>query len=273
MLPRCLCPWAAFCLVASMSCPSAHADPPTSPPVSPPVEIGPASPPVEPPAAPPPPPAEPTSATPVEPPGPVYQPLEHRGFYDAQMFGAGVIGLVGDGPGGPASLVGAGGSVAVLMGGTPLRGLAVGGLARVTMAGGMTFHGGPLVTASVTPASGGAPSAPFPVSGNSSATLTEIAPFLDWFPDPASGWHLGASAGLGILDVRDDAGESMSSTTFAGSIFGGYQRWVGPHYSVGVVGVLSGATRAGFQSDETSSATGYSLAPVSFELAIMMLEY
>jgi hypothetical protein len=196
--------------------------------------------------------------------------MEHCGLYDAIVFSLGEAGAVGAGPSGSASIWGLSEAITVAVGGTPRPGLAVGGFARVLHDAG-TFHGGPIVTASVATVPGGPSSAPFTVTGNASATQFEIGPFVDWFPKPTGGWHLGAGAHVAGMSVYDDAGESQSSKPgLGGVLFGGWQNWVGPRISLGFEAIVTGTAQAGLD-DKSGNSTGYRLGLVSFELAYVIL--
>jgi hypothetical protein len=67
-----------------------------------------------------------------------------------------------------------------------------------------------------------------------------VGPFVDWFPDPHGGAHVGAMVGIaGIgLSNGDDEDENQSSTGWGGSLWGGYDFWVANQWSLGAEGRL-----------------------------------
>jgi hypothetical protein len=95
-----------------------------------------------------------------------------------------------------------------------------------------------------------------------SAGQVILAVLVDWYPDLKDGWHLGGSLGAVGLAVADAAGNDMSGSAFGGSVLGGYDWWIGPQWSLGLMGVIGASTTAGLQYGDGSS-TGYQLTPVT----------
>jgi hypothetical protein len=223
---------------------------------------------------PPPPSAPPAEAAPaprefVSGPAPRYR---HQGFYLAAGGGVAVLSAWGSGPSGSASMTGVGSESDVAIGGTVAPGLVIGAVARTWSISG-TFKGGPAISATATYFTNGQPSTSrFTLSGNASASTVELGAFLDWYPNPESGWHLGGSLGLGGMSVTDDAGTSSDSAGLAVSLYGGYQWWLGPAWSLGLVGVASGGTMSSFE-DGNQNDTGYRLMPLGIGLASKLLYY
>jgi len=249
--------------------------PPTEPASPPPASAAPSS------TATPPPPPE-TAPTPTEtataggagqvPPGFFGPRYRHQGFYLGVDTGIGFMGAWGSGPLGSASITGSGSEADIAIGGTIAPGLALGGIAREWSTSG-TFHGGPTITATTTHFANGVPSTTQgTLSGNAHATAVEVGAFLDWYPNPEKGWHVGASVGLGGMGLTDDAGTRTVSAAVAGSIFGGYQWWLGPAWSLGLQGVVSGATTGKFDDSDRNN-TGYTLTPFGIGLATQILYY
>jgi hypothetical protein len=133
------------------------------------------------------------------------------------------------------------------LGGTPFRGLVIGATLMVQGVDG-TFSGGP-------PGATGYAGAIAPIFGG----------LVDWYPSPQDGWHLGGALGLGGVGLTDSANNNSNGYGLGVSILGGYDWWIGPQWSLGLIGVLatSPAVRMTYQ-DQTG--TGYELMPVTIAL-------
>jgi len=196
----------------------------------------------------------------------------HQGFYLSAGGGLAVLSAWGSGPSGSASITGVGSESDVAIGGTVAPGLVIGAVARTWSISG-TFKGGPAISATATYFTNGQPSTSrLTLSGNARATTIELGAFLDWYPNPENGWHLGGSLGLGGMTVIDDAATSSASVGIAVSLYGGYQWWLGPAWSLGLVGVASGGTMSSFE-DGNQNDTGYRLMPLGIGLASQLLYY
>lgn len=194
--------------------------------------------------SPPVPPSPPASPC-VEPPGAHV----HDGFYFRLAEGYGYTSITGDGPSGRTDVSGGGLATTLLIGGTPAPGLVVGGGFHFSTADG-SLRGGPRNSGAV---SGLAPT---------------LGPFVDWYPDPKNGWHVGLLAGLGGTSLGDGP-VSEASTTFASTLFGGYDAWIGPEWSLGVFAAASAATRGTLMDGDND--TGYTAAPLSFVVEASLL--
>jgi hypothetical protein len=139
--------------------------------------------------------------------------IHHDGFYLRDAFGPGYTSFGGSVPVRPASLTGLNEGV-LLLGGTPRRGLVVGGGIHAMSVSGH-FAGG--------------------VHDGAYANAEEatLGPFFDWYPDPTRGFHLGALAGVSGTRVRST--ETDLSAALGGTLFAGYDWWVGPRWSLGVL--------------------------------------
>jgi hypothetical protein len=196
----------------------------------------------------------------------------HEGFYVAVDTGVGVLGARGSGPLGSASISGFGSMSDLAIGGTVAPGLVIGAVLREWSTTG-TFHGGPTITATTTYFANGVPSTTQQtLSGHAHAASLEVGAFLDWYPNPERGWHVGASLGLGGMTLIDDAGTMSDGVAVAGSIFGGYQWWLGRAWSLGLVGVFSAASSSRLD-DSNQDDTGYRLTPFGVGIATQLLYY
>jgi hypothetical protein len=174
----------------------------------------------------------------------------HDGFYFHFANGPSALWLSGEGPNGSAGFSGSlGTNVSLAFGGTIVRGLVLAG-ALSGVYGNGTFRGGP-------PGSG----------GDISASAGGIAFLAEWFPDPTSGWHFGASVGVMALSARVPLATfqfvDASSSTVGLSAFGGYDFWIGPEWSIEVAALATTTTRASMQ-DNNGVDTGYALDLSSF---------
>jgi hypothetical protein len=198
----------------------------------------------------------------------------HEGFYLSTGIGFGVVVARGSGPLGDASITGRGIVSTLGIGGTVAPGLVLGGTLR-TWTGTGTFDGGPPITATTTYYQNGMPTkTTLTLSGHTQIATVELGAMLDWFPNPEKGWHVGGSVGLCGMSLVDDAGTQSTAGGVGGSIFGGYQWWLGPSWSLGLSAVLSIAGVS--HLDDTSqnqNDTGYKLTPFAFGLGTQLLYY
>jgi hypothetical protein len=131
------------------------------------------------------------------------------------------------------------------------------------------FHGGPFANSTIS-TSGGTVSA----TGDATATEFEIGAQLDWFPDPMKGLHFGGSLGLGGVSVTNQAdGSKMAGLGGAATIFGGYDFWIGPSWSLGIGAVAWGGTPREQMKDNNNNDTPYRLTPLSIGLQASILYY
>ncbi|MBN1611831.1 MAG: hypothetical protein JW940_34690 [Polyangiaceae bacterium] len=160
-----------------------------------------------------------------------------------------------------------GGSSSIAIGGSIARGWVLAG----TIGGSAitnTLDGGPFEDATVT-ADGETTSA----SAKVAATVSHLGVLVDWYPDPSTGWHVGASAGLGSVAIINQADDStMTGPSGGASAFGGYDWSIGPDWSLGVALVASGNGSAKMlDSDEDD--TGYRLKSYSIGITGSVLYF
>jgi hypothetical protein len=72
--------------------------------------------------------------------------------------------------------------------------------------------------------------------GATALGFNTFGPFIDWFPDETGGAHFGGMVGLGVIHLEDNVG-------IGGSLWGGYDFWVGKQWSLG--GELRGTLASG----------------------------
>ena len=192
----------------------------------------------------------------------------HTGFYLRVTTGFSYVSLAGTGPTGTAKIAGLGDNSIIAIGGSIARGLVLAGTiqsSEVTK----TFKGGPFVGQSVTTAGQSKPA-----SDKADAAASEIGLFVDWYPRPTGGWHVGLSAGLGAASVVNYADNStMAGASAAGSIFGGYDWAIGSDWSIGLALVGAGAGSATMKDSSEKTDTGYRLRSFSFGLAGSILYF
>ena len=167
----------------------------------------------------------------------------HDGAYLRFGFGFGYASIWGSGPQGNASIAGNGVALTLALGGTPIPGLVFAGVIHGVVGDG-TFAGGP-------------PGA----TGTASAGVVQLGLLADWYPVPEGGWHVGGIVGFGGVSVTDSSGADSSSATLGASILGGYDWWIGPQWSLGVMMALSTATSESMR-DSNRIDTGYSFVPI-----------
>ncbi|NRA32040.1 MAG: hypothetical protein HRU17_01750 [Polyangiaceae bacterium] len=72
--------------------------------------------------------------------------------------------------------------------------------------------------------------------------LQIVGLFVDGFPKPRRGWHLGGAIGGAHLGIEGDVGRGMSDAIgFGGAVWGGYDAWVADQWSVGGLVRLAGS--------------------------------
>lgn len=136
-----------------------------------------------------------------------------------------------------------GGSVALdlLVGGSPNRGLAIGGGLLADYSPNLDLEG---TTADL----------------QANVETGMVGVFIDGFPDPKGGFHLGGLLGLanistdvkGADDVRNDSG-------FGGAVWVGYDAWVGDEWSVGGLLRFSAAVGRSTKNDQDLDAQSRAL--------------
>lgn len=162
--------------------------------------------------------------------------------------------------------------MALALGGTVARGWVLGGVLRFAGTTG-TFNGGPGVVVTETQSVNGTNVTTMsPARGNSTAVLINLGPFIEWYPDPNLGWHVGASVGLGGVGITDDGGRNIDSVAVSLSAFGGYQWWLGPRWSLGLQAVVLGTPNAKL-TDSSNNDSGYRMGGVAFGLEGVLLYY
>jgi hypothetical protein len=179
----------------------------------------------------------------------------HDGFY--LRFSGGVafsnVSVAANGSGASDFKVGGPGlALSLWLGGTPWRGVALGGQL------GYETIGDSNVSANGAPTKQGM-----------NAGLFYVGPFIDAFPDPMRGLHLGGSLGLVGFAARGD-GKSLETNFgvkdynaggLGASVWLGYMGWVGPEFSLG--GLLQlGVLGTGNDKQESidRKASGYTLS-------------
>lgn len=246
--------------------PLADAEPAAAAPAPPPAPA-PAAPVAQPPASDLPPPPPPRAASAEPPPQgkvvitapPVPPPVERRGYHIHDGFylrlaaglGGGKTSISTDSSAYPNHGVGGVGlSTDLWIGGTPWRGIAIGGLlslqrmrdSELRIEGDNTGEG-------------------------MTAQLVSLGAFIDAFPDARRGLHVGGALYLAGIDTNGDSHEleALNVTDYEGGGLGlsawvGYMGWVGPEWSLGGLIKLSGAATRKEQENLTREASAFALS-------------
>jgi len=206
-----------------------------------------------------------TAYPPPPPPPPEYGPpppiactgpgtFTHDGFYARFSSGVGFLGAHATGLGQSVGLHGYATGGGAAFGGTPSRGFVVGGLIQGLTASQPSATGLPTNLAQVSTA--------------------QLAPFVDWYPDKYRGWHVGGSLGLGLTSVSFTQGAtSWVGASVGGGVFGGYDFWIGPEWSIGLQGALSFTTAAKLQEQQSGSSvsTGYTVGSFGGTIGVALV--
>jgi hypothetical protein len=188
----------------------------------------------------------------------------HNGFYFRYASGFGYTAVSGSGPNGSAGLSGGGSAGAAAIGGTPGKGFVLAGVVSAAS-----------VTAGFAGAEPGA-------SGNAAFTMAGVGVLSDWFPAPKQGGHVGGSLGLAFmsakvphvvpLGVSSNTAGDLGGIGLQASVHGGYDWWIGPEWSLGVMAVLA-ATSTGSMRDAAGNDSGYRFTPVTLGLEVTLLHH
>lgn len=177
----------------------------------------------------------------------------HDGFYLRLAAGLGGGRINVSAPAG-ASSFGAGGAGLALdlwVGGTPWRGVTLGGMAAV-----QTLHdSNTVVEGSSTDL------------GTSGGTFL-VGPYVDVFPDPLRGLHLGGALALSAVRLNGDSHSlavdrgvrDFDGRGLGASLWMGYMAWVGPEWSLGGMLKLSGFATGEEAAGLERKSSGYSLS-------------
>jgi hypothetical protein len=135
------------------------------------------------------------------------------------------------------TLRGGGGAIDLLIGGTPSPGFAVGG--------------GILLNAAEDPSN---ETAAGTVDTGLQTGASVLGVFIDGFPDPEGGFHVGGMLGLAGYNVEDDplTGDEQTGG-FGAAVWAGFGGWVGSEWTLGGMLRFTGAaTRADLELPDGS---------------------
>jgi hypothetical protein len=144
----------------------------------------------------------------------------HDGFYLRLSAGIGFVGTdFSDGGAEDDDLSAKGSDLAldVLVGGSPSRGVAVGGalLTNTLLAADLEQSGNTVTDRDI--------------------GIVLVGPFIDGFPNAKKGWHLGGAMGLALVKQKDlgEFGRTDRTEGFGAAAWAGYDAWVGDEWSLG----------------------------------------
>lgn len=159
----------------------------------------------------------------------------HEGFYLRLNLGIGGM-RVAVNEDGRDDVVGGGAASAfdVLIGGSPTRGLAIGGGLFLTGAVGADFE------------VDDGPNLP-----DRNVGVAMLGFFIDGFPNPKKGWHIGGAIGPAAVDIEEDS-RTTSARGAGGFAWVGHQWWVAPEWSLGLK-LRLGATVTAAEDDNTGA--------------------
>ncbi len=172
----------------------------------------------------------------------------HDGFYLRMALGAGALAATYESStaaGTDADVGGAGLGLDLWIGGTPWPGLVIGGALTANAVDEPRVEaGGDSRTVA-----------------NTSLTSSILGLFVDGFPDPEGGLHIGGMLGIATLTYRDDLDEEQRHGGGGAALWVGYAGWIGSDWSLG--GMLRGTVQAteheDSDRDEKANARSLSL--------------
>jgi hypothetical protein len=151
----------------------------------------------------------------------------HDGFYARASMGFGSMGTsIDDDDASGRDLQGSGTALGfdLMIGGSPAPGVAIGGALLAQGA----------VSAELDRGSGFA-------AQDRNFSIAILGPFIDGFPMPNKGFHLGGTLGLAALSFESADGDRLGETAgFGGAAWVGYDFWVADEWSVGPLFRLAG---------------------------------
>jgi hypothetical protein len=132
-----------------------------------------------------------------------------------------------------------------------------------------TFNGGPFRDAKIT-----LNGSELNASHQADASFAQLGLLIDWYPNPAAGWHAGLSAGLGALVVTSHADDSsLVGVSPAGTLFAGYDWPIAKNWSLGLSLTVAGAGAATMKHSSGGEDAGYRLTPFSAGAQISLLYF
>jgi hypothetical protein len=154
---------------------------------------------------------------------------EHDGFYLKGDLGLAFLSELVDAPGSPTGrtrIRGFGESSVISIGGTPLRGLVLGGTIWTARISPSFVQRGKVVS---------------PDDDSVKETLARFGPFVDFYPDPSRGFHTQAAVLLAIQVESDTKGNlSRPAAIGVAAAFGaGYDWFVSKQFSLGFIARLT----------------------------------
>lgn len=199
---------------------------------------------------------------------PVIPRVKH-GFYFRFGSGPSFVTLRGHGPSGSsASITDSGASGFIALGAAVAPGLVLAGTVQ-GVSFNSKFKGGPFADATVT--SNGVTRT---ASRKAEGGFGTIGLLVDWYPDPASGWHTGLAPGLGVISLTNAADDSdLGGLNFGGSVFAGYDWHFARKWAIGWQLTVSGATTTKLKKDFDSPDSGYRLTPFSVGVQASLLYF
>ena len=135
------------------------------------------------------------------------------------------------------------------LGGMPIPGLAIGGFLSGASAIGPTVRINGLRVS----------------SSDTGLTLVTIGPYIDFYPNPHKGFHVLGTLGFARLTARFDDGAISASDSGTGFTLGGgigYDWWVSPDWTLGILGRLTFA-------DTSRTFGGVSVSESTFLPAVL----
>jgi hypothetical protein len=177
----------------------------------------------------------------------------HDGFYFRVSLGAGYLstGLEGGGAG-HLDMGGASVDIDLMLGATPIPGLVIGGA--------YFFDQAPSPTVSQGARSG---------TLDYSLNFGVIGAFVDAFPNPSGGLHLGGIFGLSAATLSSTGGGTAAAARgFGGGGFFGYDGWIGDQWALGgFARVMAGSVSDSAGGEEET------LSPVTYAFTLSLLNH
>jgi hypothetical protein len=151
-------------------------------------------------------------------------PRTHDGFQFRGAVGPGYLSTSASAGGQDLVVKGPSGDFDIYLGGTPVRGLVIGGMFNWATAFGpkVTLNGQDIANLSQ--------------NGSNSLSLLTLGPYVNYYFDPTAGFYLLGMVGYGAESYTQNGGSGQSPGGPAFALGAGYDFWVADEWSLGVLG-------------------------------------
>jgi hypothetical protein len=95
--------------------------------------------------------------------------------------------------------------------------------------------------------------------------VTIFGALADWYPNPEDGWHVGGAIGLAGVALTNGGVNTLNGYGLGVSVLGGYDWWIGPQLSLGVMSVVATSNQVEMLN-ESHDGSGFRLTPATVSI-------